>query len=168
MSLKLVNRRERVSGFSLECVHVNKIRLCTITIFNMKLINITSIDSYTRVYICFLTFANEQGIWCHTKQTYTCRYEHFYIVYNICVYFWLHSVCGYGEGLDSVNQFYKTSWVIVVSPSDRPKSVRNRCVIEICGSVFAVTFLGQMEPKAPVTYCDHALSGFRRLSSVVR
>ena len=24
------------------------------------------------------------------------------------------------------------------------------------------------EPKAPVTYCDHALSGVRRLSSVVR
>ena len=31
-----------------------------------------------------------------------------------------------------------------------------------------VTYLFRaQEPKAPVTYCDHALSGVRRLSSVI-
>ena len=33
-----------------------------------------------------------------------------------------------------------TSWVAVVTPTDRPKSVRNRCVIELfCGVVYVVT-----------------------------
>ena len=35
-----------------------------------------------------------------------------------------------------------TSWVAVVTPTDRPKSVRNRCVIELfCGVVYVVTAL---------------------------
>ena len=33
-----------------------------------------------------------------------------------------------------------TSWVAVVTPTDHPKSVRNRCVIELfCGVVCVVT-----------------------------
>ena len=33
-----------------------------------------------------------------------------------------------------------TSWVAVVTPTERPKSVRNRCVIELfCGIVCVVT-----------------------------
>ena len=33
-----------------------------------------------------------------------------------------------------------TSWVVVVTPTDRPKSVRNRCLIELfCGVVCVVT-----------------------------
>ena len=39
-----------------------------------------------------------------------------------------------------VNQVNHTSWVAVVTPTDRPKSVRNRCVIELfCGVVYVVT-----------------------------
>ena len=39
-----------------------------------------------------------------------------------------------------VNQVNHTSWVAVVIPTDRPKSVRNRCVIELfCGVVCVVT-----------------------------
>ena len=39
-----------------------------------------------------------------------------------------------------VNQVNHTSWVAVVTPTDRPKSVRNRCVIELfCGVVCVVT-----------------------------
>ena len=38
------------------------------------------------------------------------------------------------------NQVNHTSWVAVVTPTDRPKSVRNRCVIELfCGVVHVVT-----------------------------
>ena len=39
-----------------------------------------------------------------------------------------------------VNQVYHTSWEAVVTPTDRPKSVRNRCVIEhYCGVVCVFT-----------------------------
>ena len=39
-----------------------------------------------------------------------------------------------------VNQVDHTSWVAVVTPTDRPKSVRNRCVIELfCCVVCVVT-----------------------------
>ena len=51
----------------------------------------------------------------------------------------LHSCCGEWEGgpLKPVNH---TSWVAVVTPADRPKSVRNRCVIELfCGVLYVVT-----------------------------
>ena len=39
-----------------------------------------------------------------------------------------------------VNQVTYTSWVALVSPTDRPMSVRNRCVIELfCGVVCVIT-----------------------------
>ena len=45
-----------------------------------------------------------------------------------------------------VNQVNHTSWVAVVTPTDRPKSVRNRCVIEfffalLCCHFALLTFL---------------------------
>ena len=40
-----------------------------------------------------------------------------------------------------VNQVNHTSWVAEVTSTDRSKSVRNRCVIELfCGVVCVVTF----------------------------
>ena len=42
-----------------------------------------------------------------------------------CVSFWLYSFCGSWEGWDPVNRFTHTSWLAVVTPTDRPKSVRN-------------------------------------------
>ena len=35
-----------------------------------------------------------------------------------------------------VNQVNHTSWLAVVTPTDRPKSVRNRCVIELFVALF--------------------------------
>ena len=49
-----------------------------------------------------------------------------------------------------------------VAPTDHPKSVRNRCVIELFAGLFSAP-----EPKAQVHYCDHALSVVRRPSVVV-
>ena len=49
---------------------------------------------------------------------------------NVTVFFWLHGCCGEWKGW-AVNQVNHTSWVAVVTPTDRPKSVRNRCVIEL-------------------------------------
>ena len=38
-----------------------------------------------------------------------------------------------------VNQVNHTSWVAVVTPTDRPKPVRNRCVIELFCGVFVLS-----------------------------
>ena len=35
------------------------------------------------------------------------------------------------EGWVPVNRFNHTSWMTVVTPTDRPKSVHNHCVIEV-------------------------------------
>ena len=51
------------------------------------------------------------------------------------------AVAGSGK-VGPVNQVNHTSWVAVVTPTDRPKSVRNRCLIELfCGVVHVVTAL---------------------------
>ena len=42
------------------------------------------------------------------------------------------------EGWDPVNGLNHTSWVSAVTPTDHPKSVRNRCVIEVFGGVFVL------------------------------
>ena len=44
-----------------------------------------------------------------------------------------------GKVLDSVNGFNHTRWVAIVTPTDRPKSFRNPCVIEIIGSDFVLS-----------------------------
>ena len=38
-----------------------------------------------------------------------------------------------------VNQVNHTSWVAVVTPTDRPKSVRNRCVIDLFVTLFVLS-----------------------------
>ena len=43
------------------------------------------------------------------------------------------------EGWDPLNWFNHISWVTVVTPTDRPKSVHNRCVIEGFGGVFVLS-----------------------------
>ena len=57
---------------------------------------------------------------------------------NMCPFDYT-AVAGSGK-VRPVNQVNHTSWVVVVTPTDRPKSVRNRCVIELfCGVVYVVT-----------------------------
>ena len=68
-----------------------------------------------------------------------CLYKEVYLQIFKCVSFWLHGCCGEWED-GPVNQVNHTSWVAVVTPTDRPKSVRNRCLIELfCGVVCVVT-----------------------------
>ena len=43
------------------------------------------------------------------------------------------------DRLGSVHQFNHIIWVAVVTPTDRPESVRNRCVIYIFGGVFVLS-----------------------------
>ena len=65
-------------------------------------------------------------------------YEENYLQLFKCVSFWLQSCCGKLEGWALVNRFNHTSGVTAVTPIDRPKSVCNRCVIEVFGGVFYV------------------------------
>ena len=48
-----------------------------------------------------------------------------------CLFPRLHNCCDEWEGWDPVNWFNHTSWVVIVTTTDRPKSFRNRCVIEV-------------------------------------
>ena len=58
--------------------------------------------------------------------------------FKMCVFLITRLLRGVGRGL--VNQVNHTSWVAVVTPTDRPKSVRNCCLIEpFCGVVCVVT-----------------------------
>ena len=68
-----------------------------------------------------------------------CLYKEVYLQIFKCVSFWLHGCCWEWEG-GPVNQVNHTSWVAVVTPTDRPKSVCNCCLIEVfCGVVCVVT-----------------------------
>ena len=48
------------------------------------------------------------------------------------------AVAGIGK-VGPVNQVNHTSWVAVVAPTDRPKSVRNRCVIKLFVELFVLS-----------------------------
>ena len=68
----------------------------------------------------------------------------YYKLMPICLFVRLYNSCGELEGWDQVKQFSHTRWVALVTHTDRPKSVRNRCVIEIFGGVCVLSrcFLG--------------------------
>ena len=68
-----------------------------------------------------------------------CLHKEVYLQIFKCVSFWLHGCCGEWEG-GPVNQVNHTIWVAVVTPTDRPKSVRYCCLIKLfCGDVCVVT-----------------------------
>ena len=62
-----------------------------------------------------------------------------YLQFFKYVFFRLHGFCGYWEGWDPVSRFNHTSWVAIVSPTGRPKSVRNLCVIELFVGVLVLS-----------------------------
>ena len=62
-----------------------------------------------------------------------------YKLLNVCPFDYT-AVAGNGKA-GPVNQVNHTSWVTVVTPTDRPKSVRNRSVIELFCGVFCVVTL---------------------------
>ena len=70
-----------------------------------------------------------------------CLYKEVYLqIFNVCPFDYT-AVAGSGK-VGPVNQVNHTSWVAVVTPTDRPKSVRNRCLIELfCGVVCVVIAL---------------------------
>ena len=68
-----------------------------------------------------------------------CLYKEVYLQMLKCVSFWLHGCCEEWEGWP-VKRLTTPFGVTVATPTDRPKSVRNRCLIEhFCGVVCIVT-----------------------------
>ena len=59
------------------------------------------------------------------------------LLLNVCPFDYT-AVAGNGK-VWPVNQVNHTSWVAVVTPTDRPKSVRNRCVIELFVALFVLS-----------------------------
>ena len=68
-----------------------------------------------------------------------CENMYFKQYFYRAMYDWLHYFCGEWEGWALVNWFNHTSWVTAVTPTDRPKSVRNSCVIKLFGGVFMLS-----------------------------
>ena len=68
-----------------------------------------------------------------------CLYKEVYLqILNVCPFDYT-AVAGSGKvGRKPVNH---TSWVAVVTPTDRPKSVRNCCLIELFCDVVCVVVL---------------------------
>ena len=93
---------------------------------------------YNIYYLCCLCidiydFSAWRGCW------FVYLYKEVYLHIFKCVSFWLHGCCG-GVGRLARKPVNHTSWVAVVTPTDRPKSVCNRCLIELfCGVVCVVT-----------------------------
>ena len=59
---------------------------------------------------------------------------------NVCSFDYTAVAGSWNVG--SVNQVNHTSWVAVVTPTDRPKSFYSRCVIEpFCGTVCVAILL---------------------------
>ena len=61
--------------------------------------------------------------------------QYFYRV----MYDWVHYFCCRWEGWALINRFNHTSGVTAVTPADRPKSARNRCVIKVFGGVIMLS-----------------------------
>ena len=67
------------------------------------------------------------------------------------------AVAGSGK-VGLVNQVNHTSWVAVVTPTDRPKSIRNRCVIELFCVVVCVVTLTLWHVRWCMGFCHRTES----------
>ena len=87
---------------------------------------------YITIYVCvphFYDLSALVGCWSSVsirRIIYKCL--------NVCPFDYM-VVCGWAL----VNRFNHTSWVTAVTPTDRPKSVRNSCVIKVFGGVFMLS-----------------------------
>ena len=112
-------------------------RMC-ISIFYEKNVQISNLINFFMVvrYLIVSWFLSDCKIlvqtylWFVYGFRYSCR----------AVFIWLHNCCGGREGWDPVHRFNHTIWLTVVIPTDRPKAVRNSCVIAVFGWIFVVSF----------------------------
>ena len=90
---------------------------------------------FITLYVCVIILWSLRFSWLLVLGLYT---EDYLQIFK-WMFFLLHSFCGKWEGWDSVNLFHHTSWMDIVTPTDRPKSVRSRCVFEVFGGVFVLS-----------------------------
>ena len=86
---------------------------------------------FTCVYFYDLSAWGARGCW------FVVYIRRFIYKLNVCPFDYT-SVAGSGT-VGPVNQVNHTSWVAVVTPTDRPTSVRNRCVIELFMALFVLS-----------------------------
>ena len=79
-----------------------------------------------------------------------------YTFLNVC-HFDYTAVAGSGK-VGPVNQVNQTSWLAVVTPTDRPKSVRNRCLIELFYGVVCVVALPFWHFRGCMGFCNRTES----------
>ena len=92
---------------------------------------------YKIYHLCFTCIDfNDLSTWCGCWfVVYIWRFISNFL--NVCP-FDTTAVVGSGK-IGPVNQVNHTSWVAVVTPTDRPKSVCNRCVIELFVALFVLS-----------------------------
>ena len=92
---------------------------------------------YNIYYLCCLCIDfYDLSAWCGCWFVVYIR-RFIYKFLNVCPFDYTAVAVSGKVSLKPVNH---TSWVAVVTPTDRPKSVCNRCLIELfCGVVYVVT-----------------------------
>ena len=100
------------------------------------------------LYICLLYYINYLCFTCIDFYYLSAWGGCWFVVYTRRFIYNFLNVCPFeytaveGSGkVGPVIQVNNTSWVAVVTPTDRPKSVRNHCVIELFCDVFFVLSL---------------------------
>ena len=78
-----------------------------------------------------------------------------------CMFFWLHSFSFNWKGRNYLYRWNQTNRVTVVTQTDYPKSVRNRCVIEVFGDGVLLLFFHFMFVK---DFCHRTRSDLFLLS----
>ena len=68
-----------------------------------------------------------------------CLYKEVYLHIFKCVCPFDYTTVAVSGKVGPVKPLNNTIWVAVVTPTDRPKSARNRCVIELFGAVFVLS-----------------------------
>ena len=100
-------------------------------------LNIFLIYMYNIYYLCCLCIDfYDLSAWCgYWFVVYIRRFIHKFL--NVCPFDYT-AIAGSGK-VGPVNQVNHTSWVAVVTPTDRPKSISNRCLIEHFVALFVLS-----------------------------
>ena len=101
-----------------------------------------SLENICRSFLALRFIAYELE-YCHSLGIICCEYWCVCYISHFFLWFILSPVdntafAGSGK-VGPVNQVHHTSWVAIVTSTDRPKSDRNRCVIELFVTFFAVS-----------------------------
>ena len=85
----------------------------------------------------------KRNLWSMKTALTSCISSRRFVWWNVIHFYkdkcFISCYCGNWDGWALVNQFNHTGLVDVVTQTDRPKSLRKRCVIEVFGGVFILS-----------------------------